>query len=91
MGWGSIRAFLEALDQATAQLPPALPASRRCSWVVGGLVGPALQPVVERLQAVQGLELLLHALLPRTPWDFAQNNGALKGTDVYWRLRGAQY
>ena len=27
----------------------------------------------------------------RTPWDFAQHNGALKGTDVYWRLREAQY
>ena len=26
-----------------------------------------------------------------TPGDFAQNNDALKGTDVYWRLNKAQY
>ena len=61
-GVGSIRAFLEALDEATAQLPEALPAPRRCSWVVGGLVGPALRPVAERLQGIQGLELLLYSL-----------------------------
>ena len=23
----------------------------------------------------------------KTPWDLAQDNGSLKGTDVYWRLR----
>ena len=89
-GVGSIRAFLEALDQATAQLPPALPASRRCSWVVGGLVGPALQPVVERLQAVQGLELLLHAL-PSPYWG--QNlvvTGLLTGADLIDGLAGRE-
>lgn len=87
-GVGSIRAFLEALDQATAQLPPALPAPRRCSWVVGGLVGPALQPVVERLQGVQDLELLLHAL-PSPYWG--QNlvvTGLLTGADLIDGLAG---
>ena len=81
-GVGSIRAFLEALDQATAQLPPALPAPRRCSWVVGGLVGPALLPVVERLQGIQGLELLLYAL-PSPYWgqDLVVT-GLLTGTDL---------
>ena len=26
-----------------------------------------------------------------TPWDYAKDNEALKGTDVYWRLNDAQY
>lgn len=87
-GVGSIRAFLEALDQATAQLPAALPAPRRCSWVVGSLVGPALRPVVERLQGIQGMELLLHAL-PSPYWgqDLVVT-GLLTGADLIDGLAG---
>ena len=87
-GVGSIRAFLEALDQATAQLPDTLPAPRRCSWVVGGLVGPALRPVAERLQGVQGLELLLHAL-PSPYWgQELVVTGLLTGADLIDGLAG---
>ena len=87
-GVGSIRAFLEALDQATAQLPDALPAPRRCSWVVGGLVGPALRPVAERLQGIQGLELLFHPL-PSPYWgqDLVVT-GLLTGADLIDGLVG---
>ena len=66
-GVGSIRAFLEAMDAATAALPQALDHPRRISWVVGKLVAQALQPAVDRLNAVQGLELLLHGL-PSPYW-----------------------
>ncbi|KKZ15323.1 MAG: Fe-S oxidoreductase [Candidatus Synechococcus spongiarum 142] len=87
-GVGSIRAFLEALDQATAQLPQVLPAPRRCSWVVGGLVGPALRPVAERLQGIQGLELLLYSL-PSPYWgqDLVVT-GLLTGSDLIDGLAG---
>ena len=81
-GVGSIRAFLEALDQATDRLPEVLPAPRRCSWVVGGLVGPALQPVAERLRSIRGLELLLYSL-PSPYWgqDLVVT-GLLTGADL---------
>ncbi|MYI72004.1 MAG: TIGR03279 family radical SAM protein [Synechococcus sp. SB0673_bin_10] len=87
-GVGSIRAFLEALEQATAQLPEALPAPRRCSWVVGGLVGPALRPVAERLQGIRGLELLLYSL-PSPYWgqDLVVT-GLLTGADLIDGLAG---
>ncbi|MBD2423659.1 TIGR03279 family radical SAM protein [Cyanobium sp. FACHB-13342] len=81
-GVGSIRAFLEALDQATQDLPHALPQPRRLSWVVGRLVAEALQPVVARLNAVEGLELLLYGL-PSPYWGQDQVvTGLLTGSDL---------
>ncbi|MEO1003961.1 MAG: TIGR03279 family radical SAM protein [Cyanobacteria bacterium J06638_7] len=86
-GVGSIRAFLEALDLATRRLPPALEQPRRLSWVVGALVAEALQPVVERLNRVQGLELILHGL-PSPYWGQPQVvTGLLTGSDLLSGLR----
>lgn len=81
-GVGSIRAFLEALDLATRDLPAALPQPRRLSWVVGKLVAEALQPVVDRLNRVAGLELVLHGL-PSPYWGQDQVvTGLLTGADL---------
>ena len=87
-GVGSIRAFLEAMDAATADLPAALPEPRRVSWVVGLLVAEALQPAVDRLNAVQGLEVLLHGL-PSPYWGQEQVvTGLLTGADLQEGLAG---
>ncbi len=87
-GVGSIRAFLEALDEATQNLPPALPTPRRFSWVVGQLVAEALAPVVARLNAVDGLELILHGL-PSPYWGQEQVvTGLLTGSDLLTGLAG---
>lgn len=87
-GVGSIRAFLESLDQATVSLPPRLDSPRRLSWVVGGLVAEALQPVVERLNRVEGLELVLHGL-PSPYWGQEQVvTGLLTGSDILSGLAG---
>ena len=81
-GVGSIRAFLEAMDAATADLPAALPQPRRLSWVVGRLVAHALRPAVDRLNAVSGLEVLLHGL-PSPYWGQDQVvTGLLTGADL---------
>jgi putative radical SAM enzyme (TIGR03279 family) len=87
-GVGSIRAFLEQLDHATAQLPRALPQPRRRSWVVGQLVAEALRPVLERLNRVEGLELILHGL-PSPYWGQEQVvTGLLTGSDLLSGLAG---
>jgi putative radical SAM enzyme (TIGR03279 family) len=88
-GVGSIRAFLEELERATTQLPAALPRPRRLSWVVGRLVAGALGPVVERLNRIEGLELLLHGL-PSPYWGQDQVvTGLLTGADLLGGLNGA--
>ncbi len=88
-GVGSIRAFLEALDEATSRLPRRLPRGpRRLSWVVGALVAEALQPVVDRLNAVEGLSLRLHGL-PSPYWGQEQVvTGLLTGSDLLTGLEG---
>ncbi|MEY3929735.1 MAG: hypothetical protein RLZZ516_1445 [Cyanobacteriota bacterium] len=87
-GVGSIRSFLEAMDAATASLPAALEQPRRVSWVVGQLVAGALQPAVDRLNAVQGLEVLLHGL-PSPYWGQDQVvTGLLTGADLLAGLAG---
>ena len=88
-GVGSIRAFLEALDEATDDLPASIAPPRRCSWVVGRLVAEALQPVVDRLNRVEGLELILHGL-PSSYWGQSQVvTGLLTGSDLLEGLAGA--
>jgi len=87
-GVGSIRAFLEAMDAATVRLPAALGRPRRVSWVVGRLVAEALGPAVQRLNAVGGLELLLHGL-PSPYWGQEQVvTGLLTGSDLLEGLAG---
>jgi putative radical SAM enzyme (TIGR03279 family) len=87
-GVGSIRAFLEELDQATQDLPEAVAQPRRCSWVVGRLVAEALAPVVERLNRVRGVTLLLHGL-PSPYWGQDQVvTGLLTGVDLLEGLKG---
>ncbi|MCP9851050.1 TIGR03279 family radical SAM protein [Cyanobium sp. Morenito 9A2] len=87
-GVGSIRSFLEALDQATLTLPAALRRPRRLSWVVGQLVAEALKPVVDRLNRVVGLELRLHGL-PSPYWGQEQVvTGLLTGSDLLTGLTG---
>jgi len=81
-GVGSIRAFLEALDQATAELPGRLDRPRSCSWVVGRIVASALQPVLDRLNAVDGVRLRLIGL-PSPYWGQDQVvTGLLTGQDL---------
>jgi putative radical SAM enzyme (TIGR03279 family) len=81
-GVGSIRSFLEAMDAATVALPLALEQPRRVSWVVGQLVAEALRPAVERLNAVEGLEVILHGL-PSPYWGQEQVvTGLLTGSDL---------
>jgi putative radical SAM enzyme (TIGR03279 family) len=87
-GVGSIRAFLEALDEASNELPQAVSCPRRCSWVVGSIVKSALQPVTQRLNAVEGVSLQLFGL-PSPYWGQDQVvTGLLTGQDLLDGLTG---
>jgi putative radical SAM enzyme (TIGR03279 family) len=87
-GVGSIRSFLEMLERATRTLPARLERPRRISWVVGALVAGPLAAVVERLNAVEGLDLLLHGL-PSPYWGQEQVvTGLLTGSDLLGGLAG---
>jgi len=87
-GVGSIRAFLEALDDASTGLPVSISTPLRSSWVVGRLVDEALTPVTARLNAVDGVSLLLHGL-PSPYWGQDQVvTGLLTGQDLLQGLEG---
>ena len=87
-GVGTIRAFLEALDDATQSLPERIDQPRRCSWVVGRIVESALRPVTERLNAIEGLKVDLHGL-PSPYWGQDQVvTGLLTGEDLLQGLEG---
>ncbi len=87
-GVGSIRYFLEDLDNATIDLPSKVRQERTCSWVVGRLVEQVLGPVSQRLNAIDGLTLNLYGL-PSPYWGQDQVvTGLLTGQDLLNGLHG---
>ena len=80
-GVGTIRAFLESLDEATESLPERVE-PLRSSWVVGRLVDKALETVTERLNGIEGVCLKMHGL-PSPYWGQDQVvTGLLTGQDL---------
>ena len=81
-GVGTIRAFLESLDEATESLPERVVEPLRSSWVVGRLVDKALATVTERLNGIEGVSLQMHGL-PSPYWGQDQVvTGLLTGQDL---------
>ena len=81
-GVGTIRAFLESLDEATESLPERVVEPLRSSWVVGRLVDKALETVTERLNGIEGVCLQMHGL-PSPYWGQDQVvTGLLTGQDL---------
>ncbi|NJL46994.1 MAG: TIGR03279 family radical SAM protein [Leptolyngbyaceae cyanobacterium SM2_5_2] len=62
-GVGSIRQFLNEFEQSARDyLPRTVTPPRSLTWVVGNAVERAFQPIVERLNRVEGLTVTLAAL-----------------------------
>ncbi len=81
-GVGTIRAFLESLDEATESLPERVAVPLSSSWVVGRLVDRALETVTERLNRIDGISLRMHGL-PSPYWGQDQVvTGLLTGQDL---------
>ena len=88
-GVGSIRLFLkEFQNTAKKMLPDAVDTPRRFTWVVGNAVERAFQPLVEQLNAVEGLEINLVALNSKYWGQEITVTGLLTGQDLLQGLSG---
>lgn len=87
-GVGSIRQFLKQFKAAAKKLPQRLSPPRRYTWVVGNAVEHAFQPVLQRLNQVQGLEVRMVALASQYWGQEISVTGLLTGQDILRTLQG---
>lgn len=88
-GVGSIRQFLKQFqDIASQQLPSQLKRPRRFTWVVGNAVEKAFEPLVQRLNAVEGLDVTLASLHSDYWGQEITVTGLLTGQDLLEGLKG---
>jgi len=86
-GVGSIRSFLNTLNEKTKNLPQKLEKSKRVSWVVGKLVYEALIPTANKLNLIEKLTINLYGL-PSIYWGQDQVvTGLLTGEDLIYGLK----
>jgi putative radical SAM enzyme (TIGR03279 family) len=86
-GVGSIHLFLKQFQTAAQRLPQQVDPPRRLTWVVGNAVEQAFQPIIHRLNQVQGLTVQMAALRSDYWGQQITVTGLLTGQDV---LQGLQ-
>jgi putative radical SAM enzyme (TIGR03279 family) len=86
-GVGSIHQFLDQFRTAAKQLPSQIAPPRHFTWVVGNAVEYAFQPIVERLNRVEGLTVQLAALRSEYWGQQITVTGLLTGNDLLQGLR----
>ncbi len=90
-GVGSIRRFLQDFEAVAPQLPPALAKPTRLAWIVGNAVELAFQPIVQRLNQVDGLHVELVAIAS-TYWGQTMTvTGLVTGQDILAQFQPAGY
>lgn len=88
-GVGSIRLFIKQFANAAAELlPPKVSPARKLTWVVGNAVEKAFQPIVQQLNAVEGLEVNMRALCSDYWGQSISVTGLLTGHDLLLNLQG---
>jgi putative radical SAM enzyme (TIGR03279 family) len=88
-GVGSIRQFLKQFQEiASRNLPPKVETPRRFTWVVGNAVEKAFEPLVQQLNAVEGLDVRLAALRSDYWGQEITVTGLLTGQDLLGGLKG---
>ncbi|MBW4654458.1 MAG: TIGR03279 family radical SAM protein [Kaiparowitsia implicata GSE-PSE-MK54-09C] len=87
-GVGSIRLFLQEFEVAAQQLPGQVPTPQRLTWVVGNAVEHAFQPIVQRLNQVDRLQVNMVALASRYWGQEISVTGLLTGEDLLAGLAG---
>ncbi|MBD2577684.1 TIGR03279 family radical SAM protein [Oscillatoria sp. FACHB-1406] len=88
-GVGSIRQFIKNFESAADEiLPQKIEQEKRFTWVVGKAVDRAFQPLVKRLNEVEGLTVRMVAL-PSLYWGIEiAVTGLLTGQDLLAGLQG---
>ena len=87
-GVGSIRLFLKQFEEAAQSLPVSIDSPRRLTWVVGNAVEKAFEPIVKRLNQVQGLTVTMAAINSEYWGQQITVTGLLTGYDVLGKLKG---
>ncbi|MBD2774669.1 TIGR03279 family radical SAM protein [Iningainema tapete] len=87
-GVGSIRLFLKDFATAAEKLLPPKVQTRRLTWVVGNAVEKAFQPILQRLNSVEGLDIRLRALKSDYWGQNITVTGLLTGHDLLFNLQG---
>lgn len=88
-GVGSIQLFLKQFATVAAELlPPKVYPQRKFTWVVGNAVEKAFQPILKRLNSVEGLEVNMRALCSDYWGQNISVTGLLTGHDLLLNLEG---
>ncbi|HEY9878214.1 MAG TPA: TIGR03279 family radical SAM protein [Leptolyngbyaceae cyanobacterium] len=88
-GVGSIRQFLEQFESAAKEtLPERVEPARNLTWVVGNAVEQAFQPILQRLNAVEGLTVRMAAIASDYWGQSISVTGLLTGQDILSGLQG---
>jgi putative radical SAM enzyme (TIGR03279 family) len=86
-GVGSIRQFLKEFQASARQLPNKVD-DRSFVWVVGNAVEQAFQPILHRLNQVEGLQVRMVALSSQYWGQTMTVTGLLTGQDILQALQG---
>ncbi|MGB3494756.1 MAG: TIGR03279 family radical SAM protein [Elainellaceae cyanobacterium] len=87
-GVGSIHLFLQEFEAAAEDLPPRIESPLELTWVVGNAVEYAFQPILQRLNQVEGLTVHMAALNSMYWGQEITVTGLLTGQDLLQHLSG---
>ncbi|AUB40428.1 Fe-S oxidoreductase, related to NifB/MoaA family [Nostoc flagelliforme CCNUN1] len=88
-GVGSIQLFIKQFATVAAELlPPKVYPQRKFTWIVGNAVEKAFQPILKRLNSVEGLEVNMRALCSDYWGQTISVTGLLTGHDLLLNLEG---
>ena len=87
-GVGSIHLFVKQFVEAAQKLLPSKTKTRKLTWVVGNAVEQAFQPILKRLNSVEGLEVNMRALNSDYWGQSISVTGLLTAHDLLLNLQG---
>ncbi|MBW4591754.1 MAG: TIGR03279 family radical SAM protein [Brasilonema angustatum HA4187-MV1] len=87
-GVGSINLFIKQFTETADKLLPPKVQPKKLTWVVGNAVEQAFQPILKRLNSVEGLDIKMCALSSDYWGQSISVTGLLTGHDLLLKLQG---